>query len=68
MYADRVGGRKAMLLATGASLACNLIATALAWIPDWEGGIRTALILFFYTINVVFQGFGTSAVVKINAM
>lgn len=68
MYADRVGGRKAMLLATGASLACNLIATSLAWIPDWEGGVRTALILFFYTINVVFQGFGTSAVVKINAM
>jgi OPA family glycerol-3-phosphate transporter-like MFS transporter len=68
MYADRVGGRQAMLLATFGSTLCNLVAAALAWIPSWTGATRTVLILFFYTINVVFQGFGTSAVVKINAM
>ena len=68
IYADRVGGRRAMILATFAALTCNLIAAALAWMPASAGVTRTSLILFFYTINVVFQGFGTSSVVKINAM
>ncbi|KDO20815.1 hypothetical protein SPRG_13630 [Saprolegnia parasitica CBS 223.65] len=51
---DRLGGQQGMLIACVGAGLCNLVLA-------FE-------FMFFYAANVLFQGFGTSAVVKINAM
>ncbi|EGZ15443.1 hypothetical protein PHYSODRAFT_506804 [Phytophthora sojae] len=63
---DRIGGRNGMIVACVGAALCNL---ALGMIFLSHGSLLVKQILFvvFYASNVLMQGFGTSAVVKINA-
>lgn len=59
--ADRIGGRKAILIGAGGAMAANLIFGAGVWTP---------ILAFFavaYMINMYFQTFGALSVVKVNA-
>jgi len=63
---DRIGGKNGVLVAClGASL-CNLMLGVL-FLCDVPHALQQALFMVLYASNVLVQGFGTSAVVKINA-
>ena len=59
--ADRIGGRKAILIGAGGAMGANIL---------FGIGVWTPLIAFFavaYMINMYFQTFGALSVVKVNA-
>ncbi|OQR80841.1 Major Facilitator Superfamily (MFS) [Achlya hypogyna] len=61
---DRLGGQQGMLIACVGAGLCNLVLALL-----FTNNTFTQFeFMLFYASNVLFQGFGTSAVVKINAM
>ncbi|CAH0518664.1 unnamed protein product [Peronospora belbahrii] len=63
---DRIGGKNGMLVACIGAAVCNL-ALGLVFLRDESHRTTQILFIVFYAINVLMQGFGTSAVVKINA-
>lgn len=63
---DRIGGKNGMLVACLGAALCNL-ALGLLFLCDVPLGVEKALFVTLYACNVLVQGFGTSAVVKINA-
>lgn len=63
---DRIGGKNGMLVACVGAALCNL-ALGLLFACDVPLPLERALFIVLYALNVLVQGFGTSAVVKINA-
>ena len=64
---DRIGGRNGMIVAIAGAAVCNL---GLGWLFSTPSVPHDQLFPLFaglYSANIFFQGFGTSAVVKINA-
>ncbi|KDO20812.1 hypothetical protein SPRG_13628 [Saprolegnia parasitica CBS 223.65] len=61
---DRIGGQRGMVLACAGAGACNL----LLGLAFSHGRVSEATFCFLFALNQGFQGFGTAAVVKINAM
>lgn len=62
---DRIGGKNGMLVACLGAALCNL-ALGLLFLCDLPLVLEKALFVVLYALNVLVQGFGTSAVVKIN--
>ncbi|KAE9097769.1 hypothetical protein PF002_g25336 [Phytophthora fragariae] len=63
---DRIGGKRGMLVACLGAAICNLLLGVL-FLFSTPGAIQQILFVVLYAANVLVQGFGTSAVVKINA-
>ncbi|CAH0491945.1 unnamed protein product [Peronospora farinosa] len=63
---DRIGGRNGMLVACVGAAVCNL-ALGMIFLSDASHLVTKILFIVFYASNLLMQGFGTSAVVKINA-
>lgn len=63
---DRIGGRNGMILACVGSGLCNL-GLGVVFLCDLSFEVKQILFVVLYAANVLMQGFGTSAVVKINA-
>src|SRR5262249_53482336 len=63
--ADRVGGRKAILLGACGALIVNL-AIGLLFLGGWGTKIIVGMSLL-YSVNMYFQSFGALSVVKVNA-
>eukprot|EP00644_Phytophthora_capsici_P010319 jgi/Phyca11/123636/e_gw1.51.114.1 len=63
---DRIGGRNGMLVACVGAALCNL-ALGMVFLSNGSPLVKQILFILFYALNVLMQGFGTSAVVKINA-
>ncbi|EQC30202.1 hypothetical protein SDRG_12054 [Saprolegnia diclina VS20] len=60
---DRIGGQRGIVLACAGAGACNL----LLGLAFSRGGVSEAAFCILFALNQGFQGFGTAAVVKINA-
>ncbi|KAG6614207.1 Major Facilitator Superfamily (MFS) [Phytophthora cinnamomi] len=63
---DRIGGRNGMIVACVGAALCNL-ALGMLFLSHGSLLVKKILFVVFYASNVLMQGFGTSAVVKINA-
>ncbi|KAE9308861.1 hypothetical protein PF001_g10968 [Phytophthora fragariae] len=63
---DRIGGRNGMIVACVGAALCNL-ALGMTFLSHGSLVVKRILFVVFYASNVLMQGFGTSAVVKINA-
>ncbi|KAG6614241.1 Major Facilitator Superfamily (MFS) [Phytophthora cinnamomi] len=63
---DRIGGKRGMLIACLGAAVCNLLLGVL-FLCNTPGVIQQIFFIVLYAANVLVQGFGTSAVVKINA-
>ncbi|KAG7381683.1 hypothetical protein PHYPSEUDO_005730 [Phytophthora pseudosyringae] len=63
---DRIGGKNGMLVACLGAALCNL-ALGVLFLCKVPFVVEQALFVLLYAANVLVQGFGTSAVVKINA-
>ncbi|GMG17997.1 unnamed protein product [Phytophthora fragariaefolia] len=63
---DRIGGRNGMIVACVGAALCNL-ALGILFLSHGSLLVKQILFVVFYAANVLMQGFGTSAVVKINA-
>ncbi|KAL7680889.1 putative major facilitator superfamily, MFS transporter superfamily [Plasmopara halstedii] len=63
---DRIGGRNGMIVACFGAGLCNL-ALGIVFICELSFQLKQILFVILYAANVLMQGFGTSAVVKINA-
>ncbi|RLN83429.1 hypothetical protein BBJ28_00021125 [Nothophytophthora sp. Chile5] len=63
---DRIGGKNGMLLACLGAALCNL-ALGVLFLCEVPLLLEQVLFVVLYAANVLVQGFGTSAVVKINA-
>lgn len=63
---DRIGGKHGMLVSCLGTALCNLMLGVL-FLCDVPLVMKQTLFLVLYAANVLVQGFGTSAVVKINA-
>lgn len=63
--ADRVGGRKAILIGAAGSLVLNLV-IGLLFLNGWQTKILVGMSLL-YAVNMYFQSFGALSVVKVNA-
>jgi MFS transporter, OPA family, glycerol-3-phosphate transporter len=63
--ADRVGGRRSILLGAVGSLVMNLI-IGLLFLNGWATKIIVGMSLL-YSVNMYFQSFGALSVVKVNA-
>ncbi|KAJ0408159.1 hypothetical protein P43SY_002129 [Pythium insidiosum] len=63
---DRIGGKNGMIVACLGAAFCNLALCAL-FLSDLPLAVEKTLFVILYAGNVLVQGFGTSAVVKINA-
>ena len=66
-FADRRGGRGALLLACTGSAAANVLAAAASRLLAFDNDLRVPVVVGLFAVNVVAQGFGTSAVVRVNA-
>jgi len=68
IVSDKIGGRKALLLSSISCGVCNMLLglTFTANSPIPHASQYYAFVLFYCT-NIFFQGFGTCAVVKLNA-
>src|SRR5438105_5381132 len=66
--ADRIGGKRAILIGAAGSLASNLVFAALGWKLAGGGGGRPAAIAlaFVSAANYYFQSFGALSIVKVN--
>ncbi len=63
--ADRIGGKKAILIGAVGAAALNLIIGAL-FLNGWQTKIIVGMSLL-YAVNMYFQSFGALSVVKVNA-
>ncbi|KAL4165324.1 hypothetical protein KRP22_004053 [Phytophthora ramorum] len=63
---DRIGGKHGMLVACLGAALCNL-SLGVLFLCSVPFAVEQALFVVLYASNVLVQGFGTSAVVKINA-
>lgn len=63
--ADRLGGRKAILIGAVGAIALNL-AIGLLFLNGWSTKIVVGMSLL-YSVNMYFQSFGAASVVKVNA-
>ncbi|ETL46347.1 hypothetical protein F441_03911 [Phytophthora nicotianae CJ01A1] len=63
---DHIGGRNGMIVACVGAALCNL-ALGVIFLCNGSFLVKQILFILFYAANVLMQGFGTSAVVKINA-
>jgi len=63
--ADRLGGRKAILIGAIGALTLNLI-IGLLFLNGWSTKIVVGMSLL-YSVNMYFQSFGAASVVKVNA-
>ncbi|GMG17995.1 unnamed protein product [Phytophthora fragariaefolia] len=63
---DRIGGKRGMFIACLGAAICNLLLGVL-FLTNISGVVQQILFVVLYAANVLVQGFGTSAVVKINA-
>ncbi|KAF4147095.1 Major Facilitator Superfamily, partial [Phytophthora infestans] len=63
---DYIGGRKGMILSCVGAALCNL-ALGVIFLSNGSHVVRQIFFIVFYAANFLMQGFGTSAVVKINA-
>ncbi|WP_225412173.1 MFS transporter [Stigmatella hybrida] len=69
--ADRLGGRKTILLSAAGSSVCNVLMGAVVYAvltQDWQppGGL-VAVLSVLYAANMYFQSFGAVSIVKVNA-
>jgi OPA family glycerol-3-phosphate transporter-like MFS transporter len=64
--ADRLGGRRTILIAAGGSLATNALIGLLWHTGAIDGGAVSALAALF-VLNMYFQSFGAVSIVKVNA-
>jgi MFS transporter, OPA family, glycerol-3-phosphate transporter len=64
--ADRIGGRRTILIAAGGSLAANALIGLLWKTGGIDGHSITALSALF-VLNMYFQSFGAVSIVKVNA-
>jgi MFS transporter, OPA family, glycerol-3-phosphate transporter len=68
---DRIGGRKAMLLALGGAFAANLgiglYVRSVLLSPNPAAGSMTSVLSILYALNMYFQSFGAVSIVKVNA-
>src|SRR5262245_8719068 len=63
--ADRIGGRRSILLGAAGALALNLL-IGLLFLNGWSTKIVVGMSLL-YSANMFFQSFGALSVVKVNA-
>jgi OPA family glycerol-3-phosphate transporter-like MFS transporter len=63
--ADRIGGKKSILIGAAGACALNLI-TGLLFLSGWQTKIIVGMSLL-YAVNQYFQSFGALSVVKVNA-
>src|SRR5205085_6829514 len=63
--ADRIGGRKAILVGALGALTVNLV-IGLLFLNGWTTKIIVGMSLL-YSVNMYFQSFGALSVVKVNA-
>src|SRR6185369_15770783 len=63
--ADRIGGRKAILIGAVGAIALNL-AIGLLFLNGWSTRVLVGMSLL-YSVNMYFQSFGAASVVKVNA-
>jgi len=63
--ADRVGGRRAILVGAVGSMVLNLV-IGLLFLNGWQTKIIVGMSLL-YAVNMYFQSFGALSVVKVNA-
>ncbi|KAG3199030.1 hypothetical protein PC128_g5604 [Phytophthora cactorum] len=63
---DYIGGRNGMIVACVGAALCNL-ALGMIFLSNGSHLVKQILFVVFYAANTLMQGFGTSAVVKINA-
>jgi OPA family glycerol-3-phosphate transporter-like MFS transporter len=64
--ADRLGGRKTILIAAGGSLAANALIGAL-WRTGAVDGHAPGVLAALFVLNMYFQSFGAVSIVKVNA-
>lgn len=64
--ADRLGGRRTILISAGGALAANALIGFLWMSGAIDGGSTVALAALF-TLNMYFQSFGAVSIVKVNA-
>lgn len=64
--ADRLGGRRTILISAGGALASNALIGAL-WMAGAVGEHSTAALALLFTLNMYFQSFGAVSIVKVNA-
>jgi OPA family glycerol-3-phosphate transporter-like MFS transporter len=63
--ADRIGGKKAILIGAAGAAALNLI-IGLCFLSGWQTRIVVGMSLL-YAVNQYFQAFGALSIVKVNA-
>ncbi|TMQ28151.1 MAG: MFS transporter [Deltaproteobacteria bacterium] len=64
--ADRIGGRRTILISAGGALAANALLGVL-WITGAIDGDSTTVLSLLFTLNMYFQSFGAVSIVKVNA-
>jgi len=64
--ADRLGGRRTILIAAGGSLAANALIGVL-WQTGGIDGHATRALSALFVLNMYFQSFGAVSIVKVNA-
>jgi OPA family glycerol-3-phosphate transporter-like MFS transporter len=64
--ADRLGGRRTILISAAGSLAANALIGAL-WIAGAIDGTSTVALSLLFVLNMYFQSFGAVSIVKVNA-
>jgi OPA family glycerol-3-phosphate transporter-like MFS transporter len=64
--ADRIGGRRTILLAAGGALAANAL-IGIVWITGVIDGHSTMALILLFSLNMYFQSFGAVSIVKVNA-
>jgi MFS transporter, OPA family, glycerol-3-phosphate transporter len=64
--ADRIGGRRTILISAGGALAANALIGLLWQTGAIDGHAKTALAALF-VLNMYFQSFGAVSIVKVNA-
>lgn len=63
--ADRIGGKKAILIGAAGAAALNLV-IGLLFLGGWQANVLVGMSLL-YSVNMYFQSFGAASVVKVNA-
>jgi OPA family glycerol-3-phosphate transporter-like MFS transporter len=64
--ADRLGGRRTILISAGGALAANALIGVL-WRVGAIDGHATLMLTLLFVVNMYFQSFGAVSIVKVNA-
>ena len=64
--ADRLGGRRTILIAAAGALGANAL-IGLLWLTGVIDGHSTMTLTLLFTLNMYFQSFGAVSIVKVNA-